>query len=282
MNTSPQPETNWGSSYRLVAAEKWKAKSAAMGRPLTVALVEYARPQAGMQVLDIASGTGEPAISISERLSGNGQVSALDLSPDLLEIAKKRAKQRGLTNIDFHAGDAQALPFGDNSFDLATCRFGVMFFHDVSRALMELNRVLRPGARACFAAWGPFEQPYWQSMISVVLERVGGPLLPPGAQDPFRFASPGSLSAALRDAGFEHVEEATRRIEWFWPGEPEEVWEYSRSVSAPFRALLDRVAPEDWPTINREVIHRVRRFVRDGGVDFGADVVFASGQKAGS
>ena len=59
------PTAPWGAQYRLIAAEKWKAKSAVMGSAVTDALVEYARPVAGMAVLDLASGTGEPAISLA-------------------------------------------------------------------------------------------------------------------------------------------------------------------------------------------------------------------------
>jgi len=274
-----QSSTQWGESYRLIAAEKWKAKSAAMGRPLTEALVEYARPRAGMHMLDLASGTGEPAITLAERMGPQGHVSALDQSAELLEIARKRAEQRGLANISFQQGDAHKLPFTDQSFDLATCRFGVMFFADVELALRELRRVLKPGARACFAAWGPFEQPYWQSMMGVVLKHVGGPALAPGAPDPFRFAQPGSLSAALRAAGFGQIEEETKKLPWSWPGEPEEVWEYARALSTPFRALLERVPEQKWPQINAEVYAAVRKYAREDGVHFGAEIVMASGTK---
>lgn len=279
MPNPPQPVTHWSSSYRLVAADKWKTQSATMGRPLTDALVEYAQPRSGMQVVDVASGTGEPAISLAERVGPTGHVSALDLSADLLDIATKRAQQRGLTNISFHVGDAQQLPFPDNRFDLATSRFGVMFFHDPVRALRQLHRVLKPGARAWFAAWGPFEQPYWQSTVGVVAKQVGGPALSPGGQDPFRFAEPGSLSTVLRTAGFNHIDEETRTVPWFWPGDGEQLWEYAQAVSAPFRALLDRVPPEKWPQINHDVHAAIRQYARDGGIDFAAQIVFASGQK---
>ncbi|MGA2216412.1 MAG: methyltransferase domain-containing protein [Bryobacteraceae bacterium] len=84
----------WSSSYRMVAAEKWKAKSAVMGAAVTEALVEYARPQAGMKVLDLASGTGEPAISVAERVGPQGSVIATDQSSELLEIAAERARQQ--------------------------------------------------------------------------------------------------------------------------------------------------------------------------------------------
>src|SRR5579863_8473510 len=99
MTSKPEAETSWGSQYRLVASEKWKAKSAAMGQPVTDALVYYAHPSPGMQVLDLASGTGEPAISLAARVGPQGHVTALDLSAELLEIAGKRAQVRGLTNF---------------------------------------------------------------------------------------------------------------------------------------------------------------------------------------
>jgi ubiquinone/menaquinone biosynthesis C-methylase UbiE len=88
-----------GSSYRLIAAEKWKAKSAAMGRAVTEALVECAAPLPGIKVLDLATGTGEPAITLASKVGPQGHVTALDLSPELLEIADQRARERGLTNF---------------------------------------------------------------------------------------------------------------------------------------------------------------------------------------
>jgi hypothetical protein len=66
-------ETGWGSSYRLIASDRWKAKSAVMGKAVTEALVEYARPKPDMRVLDLASGTGEPAISLAMRVGEQGK-----------------------------------------------------------------------------------------------------------------------------------------------------------------------------------------------------------------
>ena len=271
--------TEWGSSYRLVAAEKWKGKSAAMGRDVTRALVEYSRPQPGMRVVDLASGTGEPAISVAGIVGPQGHVCAFDLSPDLLEIARQRADQRRLRNISFHQGDAHNLPFQNGEFDLATCRFGVMFFADVVRALAELHRVLRPGARACFAAWGAFEQPYWQATFGVVLRRAGGPALAPDAQNPFRFAHPECLAAALTKAGFTNAEAALHKVPWNWPGEANELWEYAQAVSAPFRALLERVPQAHWSDMNREVQSEIRKHAGNGGIHFEAEIVLAAGTK---
>ena len=232
-----------------------------------------------MAVLDVASGTGEPAISLAVRVGDSGRVTALDLSADLLEIARKRAEARRLKNFVTQQADAHSLPFPDNSFDLATSRFGVMFFSDPQLALRELRRVLRPGARACFLVWGSFDQPYWQSMIGVVHRHVGGLLLDPGGPDPFRYAVPGSLSKVLSSAGFRDIQEQASTLPWAWPGPVEEVWEYARSVSVPFRPMLESVPAERWPQIHADVHKAVSHYVSGSRVEFGATVILASGTK---
>ena len=279
MTSRTESAPDWGNQYRLVATEKWKAKSAVMGQGATDALVEYARPIAGMQVLDLASGTGEPAISLALRVGERGHVTALDLSAELLEIAAKRAQARGLNNFTIQQADAHSLPFPDNSFDLATSRFGVMFFRDAKLAFGELLRVLRPNGRACLLAWGPFDQPYWRSTMGVVHGHVGGPLLQPGGPDPFRFAETGSLSAVLRGAGFNAVEEEMKTVAWTWPGSVEEVWEQAQAVAVPFRPLLERVPAEKWPAVHADVHAAVRKYSDGEKIEFGASVVLASGKK---
>lgn len=250
-----------------------------MGRDVTEALVDYALPRAGMNVLDVASGTGEPAITIAGRMGMSGHVTASDLNADLLAIAAQRAKQRGFDHVRIQQADAQSLPFNDDTFDLATCRFGVMFFPDVQRAFRELMRVLKPGARVCFAVWGPKEQPYFSASIGIVHRHIGGSLVAPGGPDPFRFADPGSLSRALNDAGFTNVHEETRVVPWTWPGTPEEVWEQQKAVVAPFRSLLDRVPPADWPRLNEEIHSAIRRYQDGDDLKFTATIVLASGRK---
>jgi SAM-dependent methyltransferase len=274
MNASSKPD--WGSSYRLIAADKWNAKSGAMGRDVTEALVDYAQPRAGMKVLDLASGTGEPAISLAPRVEPGGHVTALDLSSELLEIAAERARERKLANLTIKQADAHKIPFPDDSFDLVTSRFGVMFFQ--IKALQEARRVLKPAARACFIAWGPFEQPFWLSMMGVVHKYAGGERTAPG-QDPCRYGQPGSLSGALREAGFEQIEEDTKTLPWTWPGPAEEVWEQAQAMSTPFLPMIKRVPAEKWGQMNREVLESVGRYADGGAIKFGAVVVLASGTK---
>ena len=272
--SNPAP---WGSSFRLVAAEKWKAKSAVLGSAVTEALIEYSCPTLGMRILDLATGTGEPGISLAQRVP-QGSVTAVDQSSELLDIAAKRARDKNLLNFTTQQADAHQLPFADQSFDLATCRFGVMFFSDAERALAELLRVLKPGVRACLAAWGPIEQPYWQTTMKIVHRHVGGAMLESGGSDPFRFSAPGSLSAVLNASGFREVEESTHHLPWTWPGDAEEAFEYFCAVSAPFRPMLERVPAEEWPAIRAEAKAAIERYRVGDEIRFGADVVLASGK----
>jgi len=273
--SNPAP---WSSSYRLVATEKWKAKSALLGNAVTEALVEYSRPLPDMLVLDLASGTGEPGISLAQRVGPRGLVTAVDQSSELLDIAAERARNKKLLNFTTQQADAHQLPFDNQSFDLASCRFGMMFFSDAQRALTELHRVLKPGARACFAVWGPMEQPYWQTTMKIVHRHVGGAMLPPGGADPFRFSVEGSLSSVLSATGFHQVEESTRNLPWTWAGDGEEVFEYACAVAAPFRPMLERVRAEEWLAIRAEATAAIERYRVGDEIRFGADIVLASGK----
>jgi len=277
-NPASSNSPSWGSSYRLIAAEKWKAKSATMGRAVTEVFVEYAQPQPGMRVVDLASGTGEPGISLARSVGPAGHVTAVDQSSELLEIATQRAQHKKLGNFETRQADAHQLPFADQSFDLATCRFGVMFFQHPEQAMTELRRVLKPGARACFVAWGSFEQPYWQTTMKIVHQHVGGTMLEAGGPDPFRFAAPGSLSQVLSAAGFHDVEESSKNVPWVWPGGTEEVFEYASACSTPFQPMMARVPDPMWPAIRSDVHAAIERYRVGDEIRFGAVVVLASGK----
>jgi ubiquinone/menaquinone biosynthesis C-methylase UbiE len=277
---NPEPgASHWGSAFRLAASQKWRRQSAAMGAGVTEAIVQLAAARPGMQVLDLACGTGEPAISLASQVGVEGQVVGIDINSELLEVARGRAQQRSLNNIEFRQVDAHALPFSPESFDLVTSRFGVMFFDDSARALGESRRVLRSQGRIALLAWGPFEQPYFLSTMAVVRRHVTVSTLQPGTLNMFRFSQPGSLTVALKQAGFTRVEECTVTVPWSWPGSPEEVWEYFREITVPFRPLLSSIPPDKAEQVNAEVVAAVRRYYDGKQVNFTADVVLASAQK---
>jgi len=199
-----------------VGRDDWKGRSsgwtatAAQGLStddtLNQMLIEHTGIKTGERVLDIGSGTGDPAISIGLALDGNGGITACDLTPEMLAKARERSINVGLDIMSFAAADMSALTFGDNSFDCVTCRFGLMFPEDKVAAAGEALRVLKPGGRVGYMVWGPYEEnpPFFviRRAIAKALGEEEGPV-------PHRhsLSRPGMLTDILDAAGFENTEE---------------------------------------------------------------------------
>src|SRR3954451_4080731 len=105
----------------------------------------------GDQVLDMATGTGNAALAAARV---GGHVTGLDLTPELLEVARRRAREQGF-DIVFEEGDAQELPYATERFDRVTSVFGAMFAPDQERTAAELLRVAKPGGTIAVGAWTP-------------------------------------------------------------------------------------------------------------------------------
>lgn len=270
-------EQIWDSFARLNAGERFKRQSAEMGSAVTEAIVEEARVESGMNVLDVACGSGEPSISIAALLGNAGEVVGVDMAAEPLKVARERATKRGLTNVEYMQADVHALPFADASFDRVTSRLGVMFFGDLPKALGELHRVLKPGGRVALLAWGAMEQPYFDLTIGTV-RRVRPKLeIPAGARQMFKFGVSGTLARALGEAGFADAEDHVRSLRWDWHGSPEELWDYFRGVTVPFRALLEKV--EGDAEVDRAVLSALGEKFDGEYVRLEAQMVVATGSK---
>ncbi len=219
----------------------------------------------GMRVLDIASGPGEPALSIAAAIAPDGQVTATDLVPEMLEAAQENARARGVANITFRQADAEALPFPDASFNAVTCRFGVMLFADMQKGLGEMRRVLAPGGQIVCMVWGPPDQDGLNAPLAVARRYVELPP-PPSSDTPhrFRFSEPGALAAQLRAAGFRQVEDAPHTIPTPWPGTDEEWWEAMQRMNAPMRAAVDALDDDRRAALTRDVL-AAKRAQREHG-----------------
>jgi ubiquinone/menaquinone biosynthesis C-methylase UbiE len=268
----------WTDSNTVAAWSKWHPKIVVASAEAKEALMRAAQVEPGMQVLDIASGTGEPSLTLAELVGPEGHVTSTDLGFGMIAVAKENAEKAGLTNMTFLQADAHELPFSDRSFDRVTCRFGVMFFADLPQALGEIYRVLKPGGRVAFTAWGALEQnPYMSTTLTPFLKRVEVPPPLPGAPQPFRFAEPGTLAAELQRASFREVQEETHTISWAWPGPPEEIWEHVRDLAVPFHPIIYGLEPEVRTQPIGEVVEGYRRYYDGQKVNLPAVIVLASG-----
>ena len=257
-----------------------QARHAVTSRAATEAIIAAAGARPGLRVLDLASGAGQPALALAERVAPDGHVTATDLVPEMLAVAEAAARAQGLTNISFQQADAEALPFADQSFDVVTCRFGVMFFPDVGQALREVYRVLRPGGRAVFMAQGPVDQnPYFAMMDAIARKYAPAPPRDPDAPDRHRFAAPERLADALRAAGFRDVLAEHRALPWPIPGGPEQVWESCRVQNRLLRQLAAERSPAQLEPVRQDVLAMSEPYYDGQQVRFTAVVVLAVGTR---
>jgi ubiquinone/menaquinone biosynthesis C-methylase UbiE len=233
-----------------------------------MALLSAARLEPGLRVADLACGPGDPTLEIATRVAPGGSVTGVDISDGALEVARERADKAGLTNISFRSASVESLPFPDAAFDRVVSRFGVMFFDPLPRAVAEIRRVLAPGGRLAFMVWGPFEQPYFQSTIGVVLRSLGRAGLPPEKSVPFQYATPGKLEAALRAAQFTEVESRTLSPTWAWADTPEEARDVWWSGAIYFRELMEELSGGARSAVRQEIADAFRTHYKGKSVRF--------------
>jgi SAM-dependent methyltransferase len=199
---------------------------AEVSRPLEQAaamLLERLDAGPGLRMLDVATGTGNVAIPAA---AAGASVTGLDITPELLEIARARAAAEGL-DVTFVEGDAEQLPFEDGSFDLVSSSFGVMFAPRQRQAAAELARVARPGARIAVAAWTP--EGVNGTMFRTIASYMAPP--PPGFQPPVMWGVEdhvrGLFAASGAELGFE------RHAVTFTHESPESWVEFSERLLGP-------------------------------------------------
>jgi ubiquinone/menaquinone biosynthesis C-methylase UbiE len=125
----------------------------------------------GDHILDVCCGTGASAIPAAKSVGATGSVLGIDLAEELLKLAKNKAKQQNINNIEFQLGDFTNLGLPDASFDAIVCVFGIFFVSDMVSAVRELWRMLRPGGKLAITSWGknvfePANGVFWQEIAA--------------------------------------------------------------------------------------------------------------------
>jgi SAM-dependent methyltransferase len=198
-----------------------------------VALVERLAPQAGERWLDLACGTGDVAFHAAR---AGAIVTGADLSPALIETARRQAGELGL-DLTLEVADAQALHYADASFDVVSSSVGLIFAPDHARVAAELARVCRPGGRVGFTAWRR------SSGVGDIFRGMSGFMPPPpdGAGSPFQWAEESYVEEMLGDAFELSFEELDTRHEHH---DPAEMWELFRTSYGPSHTLWNSLDEE--------------------------------------
>jgi SAM-dependent methyltransferase len=202
--------------YRQASHDRWSRAATGWGAqaqrlqgwamPVSHWMLEAIAPQPGQTVLELAAGPGDTGLLAAEMVQPGGTLISSDFAEPMLDVARERAAEFGIDNVEFRVIDAESIDLDTASVDAVLCRWGYMLMADAGAALSETRRVLRPGGRLALAAWDAAEHNAWARLPSAALVELGlAQPPPPDAPSMFAFAVPGRIEQLLGDAGFTDV-----------------------------------------------------------------------------
>jgi ubiquinone/menaquinone biosynthesis C-methylase UbiE len=183
--------------------EKWWRTIEDGAHHVNERLVDLAEVAPGKRVLDIATGIGEPALSAARRVGSAGWVVATDISKQMLDIARIRARTAGLTNVEFLEADAECLDFPDRSFDAILCRWGITSLPDHANLLVRIQRMLTPNGSFATSVWDEASR-LPLTKIAITVAEAMFPSAPPPPEPPTAVPED-SLESVMIRAGFTDV-----------------------------------------------------------------------------
>jgi ubiquinone/menaquinone biosynthesis C-methylase UbiE len=252
-----------------------------MFAPVTQALVDDGLIGSGHAVLDIATGPGEPALSVAALVGPKGKVFGIDPVPEMVAAARRATDHLGFRNAQFDVAFADQLPFPADSFDAVISRFGVMFFPSPVDAVREMLRVLKPGRKLALAVWHFAERnPFFYTVQRVVERYVDSPPPPPDAPDAFRFASPGMLRDLLGEVGAMAPSERLLQFTIHAPISVEDFWTLRYEMSEKLREKVAMLSREQLTEVKHQSLEAFRGYSTDRGMSFPAQVLIVSGTKS--
>lgn len=257
---SDQIKQNQRQSWDSVASgwQKWWKVLENGAQPVSDKLIELAKVKPSSKVLDIATGIGEPAITAANRVGNGGYVLATDLSPQMLFIARERAKSLNLDNImEFREGDAETIVLQSSLFDAALCRWGLMFLPNVNSSLSNIYKSLIKGGRFAAAVWSsPDRVPQLSIPINIARLETNAPFPPPGTPGPFSLADETLLYGCFEKAGFRNIQIEKVKVT-FQFDTPEDFTKFTQDIAAPVNAMLKDQSKERseqiWNMITEEI-----------------------------
>lgn len=246
----------------------------AIASPVSADLLRTADLQPGERVLDVACGTGVVTRLAAEQVGPAGSVTAVDIAPDMIEVAKGVPCPPG-SAIEWQVGDATSLQLPDNSFDVVVCQMGLMFIPDRVAALVEMRRVLSPGGRLVVNTPGRI-QPTFELMETALVGHIS-PELGGFVRAVFSIHDPQALATLFREAGLVDVVSTESTVRLHLPPPAEFLWQYiNLTPMGPFVAQ----APEQAQlAMERQVVDSWQPYLVDGATLVEQPMVTATGRK---
>ena len=231
-------------------------------------MVDKLDPQPGQTILELAAGPGHTGFLAAALVGEEGRLLSTDFSPNMVQVASRRARSLGITNAGFRTMDAEKMDLDNDSVDGILCRFGFMLMLDPDAALTECRRVLRPGGRLAFSVWsGPDKNP-WVTLVGLVLVQEGHP--PPG--DPFgqggffSMASEELIKSMVSAAGFTKSEIEEMEVNWSFEDFPA-FWTFLTELAGGFAVAIRQLDHDETEKLRRSLQRALEPFRADGGYE---------------
>jgi arsenite methyltransferase len=177
-------------------------------------VIELAPLAPGARVLDIATGTGLVAMVAAEIVGPTGSVTGIDISPEMLALARQKRPEGDLASVDFREGDAERLEFPDQSFDIVLCASSLYYVPDMMAALREARRVLVPGGCIGFSSFGSSFLYPLQGLWNARVQQYGVKIVP---QPTHRLTDPMKCQQMLAETGFAQIEVRSEQLGYYLP-----------------------------------------------------------------
>ena len=259
--------------------KKWWKLIEEHGQVVSDRLVELAGIHQGSRVLDVATGIGEPAVTAARRVGPSGKVTAIDLSPGMLAIARERAEELGLSRIiEFRESDAESLHLPPSSVDAITCRFGLMFMPNVVGALKTMRDILSQDGRIAAAVWSSLDKvPSFRLPFEIVMKETGASPPPPGSPGPFSLADTSILRQKFEEGGFHDIKIERGTMNFNLPS-PEKYVDFARSTAGPLGAMMAHLPAARQEEIWQKVVEAARKHAEpaDGSVNYANELIYVS------
>ena len=240
-------------------AKTFEEYGGAIFEALAVPLLRKAAITAGSHILDVACGIGIPSIPAARLTGPSGMVTGIDIAPGMIEAARQRASTQEVTNVAFEEGDAEALSFPDDRFDVVLSSMGLIHVPDRPKALSEMRRVLKIGGTLALSVWSTPDRSILIGIMARTIAENWPAAVVPGAPSWFDFGAEGVLEKALLDAGFTDVD--VERVPFPLTIESgDKYWEMSLGISGKLRSLLAAIPPEAARKIEEEAKKAAERF----------------------
>jgi len=212
--------------------------------------------------LDIGCGAGRTTQDLAVKHS---KVLGVDLSGEMLRVARMRTRKAGVHRASFLQADAQIHPFEPRSFDLAVSRYGTLFFGDPLAGFRNIATALRPGAKLAVLSWQPFEFNEWMSTLHSIFS--GGSPLPESRDGPGELHHPVQTRRLLWESDFDEVTCEELRENVFFGHNVEEAEVFAIGQ---FRSLLRNLGLDDRKKVAIELRENIREHESEVGINYGS------------